>query len=588
MRLSVLLSLLPSVLASYGIFEALPSIPEGWTQLSAAPASAPLTLRFHLKTHEAALEEELIQISDPAHVRYGDHHSQQTLLRFTSPIDGAVTTVVDWLKASQLPYDISNDVIKVKLTVSQAESLLKTRYSTFTNEEGKSVVRTLQYSVPSEVKKYLAMVQPTTMFGLRPMHSTHKPPVRVYENDVAAEKMRIASPVTGFSKCNNQTVTVECLAELYGFAGYKSGGRSDIGITGFLEQYAQYADLDTFLKKYVPSAVGANFSVTSINGGQNLQTVKNINDIAEANLDVQYAIGIAAPANATFYTTAGRPPFVPDLDVTTNDSEPYLEFLEFVLKQDKLPAVISTSYGESEQTVPLSYRTSVCNLYARLGARGVSVIFSSGDSGPGWSCLSNDGKNTTKFLPVFPAACPWVTSVGGTRNVEPESAIYFSSGGFSDTWEQPWYQKRAIKTYFKEHSDVWKPFEQYFNKTGRGFPDVAAQANNYQVVLNGSTYNIGGTSASAPAFAGIVTLLNDYRLSVGKKQLGFLNPLLYANPQAFTDITVGKSTGCDGTRWSEKIAGNPGIIKDAGWNAVKGWDPVTGLGTPRWEELKKL
>jgi tripeptidyl-peptidase-1 len=527
MRLSILLSLLPSVLASYGIFESLPSIPEGWTQLSSAPPSAPLTLRFHLKTHEAALEEELIQISDPAHVRYGDHHSQQTLLSFTSPIDGALSAVVDWLESSQLPYDVSNDVIKVKLTVSQAESLLKTKYSTFTNEEGKSVVRTLQYSVPSEVKKYLAMVQPTTMFGLRAMRHTHGPPVRYFETDTTAEKMRIASPSIAFANCNNQTITVACLAELYGFAGYKSGGRSAIGIAGFLEQFAQYADLATFLQKYVPSAIGSNFSVTSINGGENLQTVKDIAAISEANLDVQYAIGIAAPAKSIYYTTAGRPPFIPDLDVTTNDSEPYLEFLEFLVKQEKLPAVISTSYGESEQTVPLSYRMSVCNMFARLGARGVSVIFSSGDSGPGWSCLSNDGKNTTKFLPTFPAACPWVTSVGGTHYVEPESAISFSSGGFSDTWPQPWYQKRAVKTFFKDHPDAWKPYEKYFNQTGRGFPDVAAQANNYQVVLNGSTYSIGGTSASAPAFAGIITLLNDYRLSRGKRQLGFLNPVCY-------------------------------------------------------------
>lgn len=208
-----------------------------------------------------------------------------------------------------------------------------------------------------------------------------------------------------------------------------------------------------------------------------------------------------------------------------NDSEPYLEFLEYLLKQEELPAVLSTSYGENEQTVPLTYRRTVCNLLGRLGARGVSVIFSSGDAGPGWSCLSNDGKNTTKFLPVFPAACPWVTAVGGTEHVGPEAAVNFSSGGFSETWPRPEYQRSAVTTYLRDHPDAWVPWKEYFNVSGRGFPDVATQGNNYQVILNGKVQLIGGTSASAPTFAGIVALLNDYRVSRGKKQLGFLNPV---------------------------------------------------------------
>jgi tripeptidyl-peptidase-1 len=292
--------------------------------------------------------------------------------------------------------------------------------------------------------------------------------------------------------------------------------------------------------------------------------------------------------------------------VTENDSEPYLEYLQYLLKQEKLPSVITTSYGESEQTVPLSYRHTVCDLLGRLGARGVSVIFSAGDSGPGWSCLSNDGNNTPKFLPQFPAACPWVTSVGGTH-YEPEEAVYFSSGGFSETWAAPAYQKSALNKFFKNHPDSWKQWKKYFNTTGRGFPDVAGQASNYEVVLNGVTGLIGGTSASSPMFAGIVALVNDYRAKTGKKPLGFLNPLLYSRPDAFTDITKGKSEGCDGTTWGSPIAGNPAIIPGAGWNATTGWvsssvititraladirflqDPVTGLGTPKFAILKTI
>ncbi|KAA8899486.1 tripeptidyl-peptidase 1 [Sphaerosporella brunnea] len=600
MRIPLLLSLLPAfVLAltpadysAYTLFESHPA-PEGWRQLSTAPSpSTPITLRFHLTTSYSDLERELLTVSDPTHPRYGDYRSRESLAVLTAPANNAVETVLEWLQSTTPDVTVDGDVIKVRLTIAEAEHLLRTKYATFQNDDdGRTLVRTLSYSVPEVVKPYLATVQPTNMFTLRKLNS-HIVPLHVTD----AENERLAPfsakaeadfSIASAPSCN-ATVTLECLAALYGFADYDATGKADVGVSGFLEQYAQYDDLQIFLQKYRPEAVGTNFTVVSVNGGQNLQNVNGTDNISEANLDIQYAVGISYPAKNTYYTTAGRPPFIPDLDVTINDSEPYLEYLEYLLKQDKLPTVISTSYGESEQTVPLSYRHTVCDLLGRLGARGVSVIFSAGDSGPGWSCRSNDGKNTPKFLPQFPAACPWVTSVGGTHHVDPEEAIYFSSGGFSETWEVPDYQRKAVKTFFESHPEAWQPFTKYFNRCGRGFPDVAGQANNYEVILHGAKQLIGGTSASAPMFSGIIALVNDYRLKMGKKPLGFLNPLLYNRPDAFTDIVNGRSSGCDGTTWGKPIAGNPAIIPGAGWNATTGWDPSTGLGTPKFEVLKNI
>jgi tripeptidyl-peptidase-1 len=79
----------------------------------------------------------------------------------------------------------------------------------------------------------------------------------------------------------------------------------------------------------------------------------------------------------------------------------------------------------------------------------------------------------------------FVTSVGGTVFIEPEEAVYFSSGGFSETWPMPSYQESAVETYFAANKDQWEPFVKYFVKTGRGFPDVAAMADNFQVVIKG-------------------------------------------------------------------------------------------------------
>lgn len=131
-----------------------------------------------------------------------------------------------------------------------------------------------------------------------------------------------------------------------------------------------------------------------------------------------------------------------------------------------------------------------CSLFAQLGARGVSVIFSSGDTGVGSACQTNDGKNTTRFLPIFPAACPFVTSVGGTRHVQPEVAVGFSSGGFSDRFPRPSYQDAAVTNYLSILGDTWKGL---FNPAGRGFPDVAAQSYNFTVVDGGAEIRVGGT-----------------------------------------------------------------------------------------------
>ena len=131
-----------------------------------------------------------------------------------------------------------------------------------------------------------------------------------------------------------------------------------------------------------------------------------------------------------------------------------------------------------------------CSLFAQLGARGVSVIFSSGDTGVGSACQTNDGKNTTRFLPIFPAACPFVTSVGGTYHVEPEVAIGFSSGGFSDRFPRPAYQEAAVTQFLSILGDKWKGL---YNPAGRGFPDVAAQSYNFTVIDKGAEIRVGGT-----------------------------------------------------------------------------------------------
>ena len=314
------------------------------------------------------------------------------------------------------------------------------------------------------------------------------------------------------------------------------------------------------------------------------------NDSVEANLDIQYTAGLVAPAIKTnFYSTGGRGELVPDLDQPTqadNANEPYLDFFTYLvgLEDGKLPSVLSTSYGEDEQSVPEEYSKKVCDMIGQLGTRGVSVIFSSGDTGVGSACQTNDGKNTTRFLPIFPASCPYVTSVGGTQGIAPESAVSFSSGGFSDRFPRPSYQDAAVSTYLKKLGTQWTGF---YNVAGRGFPDVAAQGTRYRVIDKGTQISVGGTSASAPTFASVVALLNNARKSAGKPALGFLNPWIYSTGyQGLNDVTTGGSTGCTGRSIYSGLKAPS--VPYASWNATEGWDPVTGYGTPDFGKLLTL
>ena len=309
-------------------------------------------------------------------------------------------------------------------------------------------------------------------------------------------------------------------------------------------------------------------------------------DIDEANLDVQYGLTLANALPIDFYSVGGQGMLIPDPNHPTqreNDNEPYLELFTYLnsLPDGQLPHTLSTSYADDEQSVPLAYSQQVCNLIGQLGSRGVSVIFSSGDQGPGAGCQTNDVANATRFVPQFPATCPYVTSVGGTTKTSPEVAAELSSGGFSDRFPRPQWQESAVCNYLQLLGDTQAGL---YNATGRGFPDVSAQALGYQVIQKGKVQEADGTSAATPVFAAIVGMLNSARIEAGKPPLGFLNPWLYQTvypANALNDIMQGGSKGC-GT------VGDLPLVPFASWNATTGWDPVTGLGTPNFGKMLQL
>jgi tripeptidyl-peptidase I len=377
--------------------------------------------------------------------------------------------------------------------------------------------------------------------------------------------------------------------QLYKTAGYQVQSAEDNGIAfnNFLGEIPIRPDAELFTQKYRPDAVeqAKTFPQISINGGLTQDGPLTYNETQQdlshgANLDVQAVLGISNPIPVTAYSTGGQPPFTPDAAETTNGNEPYLDWINYVLGLESIPPVISTSYGDDEQTVPFDYALRVCQGFAQLGARGVSLLFASGDSGvgPNGTCITNDGRNAPTFLPSFPPSCPYVTVVGATHQFQPEvvayrgprtlpngtvvGSVYASGGGFGNYFPMPWYQARVVWKYIE---GLEGQFDGLYNKFGRAYPDISAQGQDFAYFWNGTEGTVSGTSASTPLMSGIIALVNDALIAAGKPPLGFLNPWIYKiGSQGFTDITSGSAVGCE----------------TAGFPAVEGWDAVSGFGTP--------
>ncbi|KAI0112601.1 protease s8 tripeptidyl peptidase [Nemania sp. FL0031] len=464
--------------------------------------------------------------------------------------------------------------------------------------------------------------------------NTHLRPIKNAEEVLSRDPNDLAN-------CDS-LMTPACLQYLYDYSPPSSHAKvSSKNSLGIFEEgdYYDQPDLDLFFTAYTPSiANGTHPKLESIDGG--------VAPLAgfyggESLLDFTIAYPIIFPQTITLYQTddeyyayytgsqgifntfldaldgsycnytafgeTGDSPLDPQYPDKASpvDEDPYLGKLQCGVYEPT--NIISISYGVYEQDLPYSYQERQCNEYLKLALQGVTIVIASGDTGVGgynygtygdgsyYGCLGDDD---AVFTPSEACSCPWVTNVGATEVFpghtvyEPESAVlvqenrldgnYSSSGGFSNIFPIPKYQQKAVQHFFDTANP---PYPYYYNgnwqnatnggvynRNGHGIPDVSANGWNYPGWINGSFGISGGTSMSAPIFASLLNRIVEERIKVGKGPLGFVNPTLYENPQVLNDITNGTNPGC-GTN---------------GFNAAKGWDPVTGLGTPNYPKMLEL
>lgn len=459
------------------VHENIHAVPTDWSHAGAPAPDQTMVLQIALQQQNLnQLESKLYAISTPGNPSYGHFLEGDEVKAMLAPSSDASPAVEAWLKSvgvKQIKSD--GEWVTFATTVGTANKLLGTQFNYY-ESDGITKLRTTEYSLPKDVAQHIDFVTPTTYFGKT---TAQLPTIPTMKQSLEPRQATNSTSNDKIDDSCKTSITPSCLKQIYNVGDYapdaKSG--SKIAFSSFLNESARTQDLSLFQQRYNIPKQG--FTVQLINGGVDEQAVNN--NHGEANLDAENISGVSHPLPVTEYITGGSPPFVPNVDeptVADNQNEPYLNFYQYLLAQKNadLPQVISNSYGDDEQTVPEKYARRVCNMIGQLGMRGISILESSGDTGVGAACLSNDGKKTPQFTPQFPGTCPYITAVGGTQALEPEVAWVASSGGFSNYFEQPSYQSTAVEGYLSNELNNPSYYEQYFNKTGRGFPDVSAHS----------------------------------------------------------------------------------------------------------------
>jgi kumamolisin len=330
------------------------------------------------------------------------------------------------------------------------------------------------------------------------------------------------------------------VAELYGFPQNVNGSGQTIGILELGGGY-ETSDITTFFGGIglTPPTVVA----VSVDGGTNVPGGDPNGSDGEVALDIQVAGAVANGAKiAVYFTPNTDQGFIDAITTAVHDTT-------------NKPSVLSVSWGGPETGWSAASRTSLDNACQSAAALGVTITVAAGDDG------ATDGQSGNTV--DFPASSPHVLACGGTaltgNGTTISSEVVWNDladgggatgGGVSTVFALPTWQNSA---------GVPAPSG---GSGGRGVPDVSGDASpetGYSILVDGQQTVVGGTSAVAPLWAGLIALVNQARVQAGQTPVGFVNPQLYAAPSALRDITSGSN---------------------GSYQAGKGWDACTGLGSP--------
>lgn len=346
------------------------------------------------------------------------------------------------------------------------------------------------------------------------------------------------------------------LKSAYNFPGLTGQGET-IGLLEFSNGY-NALDLDLFWQQH--GIRPAQVTFVSVDGTPNDQGGNAID--MECTLDLEWAGAMAPDAHLVVYEASAG-------SNNVAFAQSMLKALEAAIADEAhAPKVLSISYGDAEDRFPPKVLHAWDLAVQRALARGIVVLAASGDMGS----YGLRGFGLPYPHVDAPASLPHIVAVGGTTlqlNAEQQRVREVgwsdtngngaSGGGVSLVFSGPPWQQNAHVPLNPE------------GLPGRGVPDVALVADpdtGYNVVFQGQSTVIGGTSASTPTWAGLLALINQSRRVSGKAPLGFVSPALYrlGRSEVFHDITQGNNS----------VDGIAGYACGPGWDAVTGWGSVDG------------
>ena len=347
-------------------------------------------------------------------------------------------------------------------------------------------------------------------------------------------------------------LTAQQVASFYQFPAGTDGTGQTVAIIELGGGYTA-SDLSTYfsgLGLSVPSVTAVGVDGAANTPGQSAD--------GEVELDIEVIGAVAPGAVQVVY-------FGPNTD------QGFIDAISQAVHATPSPIVVSISWGQSEDQWSAQSRTAMDQAFADAAALGVTVTIAAGDNGS-----SDDPSEQTQVHCDFPASSPNALACGGTKLIGNTSSFAITSevvwnelgssegaggGGISDVFPLPSYQANA-----------GVPTSAAGGGTGRGVPDVAGNADpvtGYLVVVDGQREPIGGTSAVAPLWAGLIARLAQ---ATGKR-FGLLQPMIYA----------GAAAGAAAPGFNDIVQGSNGAYK-----AGPGWDACTGLGSPNGAALLDL
>ncbi|KAK8075930.1 hypothetical protein PG994_003202 [Apiospora phragmitis] len=585
-----------------------PRLGQHWTKRAKVHSRAILPMRIGLKQSNLdAGHDRLMDISNPQSANYGKHMSSEEVINFFAPQQSTADAVTDWVVASGISRDrvtqsANKQWIQFDATTAEAENLLYAEFHVWQHPDGSHDISTEAYHVPSHVQEHVDYVTPGTRLRTRSMGGKDSKRKRGLKNGDIILQYKLPNGTTSYPG-------------------------NELGIFESLDDHYSRADLDVFFSTlYMNIPKGTYPEERLVDGAVGAAGSESALDFDSAWPLIWPQKTVLYQVDDEYYEHSGNfsgfwNTFLDAIDGSYCTNSAFGETGDCTEPRCRDPSypdpnrcgvyeptnVVSISYGGTEWGFPDYYMQRQCREWMKLALQGTTTVISSGDDGVGalTACpLGGADNSTTLFGPDFASTCPYVLSVGSTewdRHVnatapkpgerlrEVATARFASGGGFSNVFAAPAYQKRAVDRYVDTVGPTlpFVPYSEFprdgdfanitrgrgvYNRLGRAYPDVAAVGDRQVVYAGGSWWLIGGTSLSAPVWGAVLTLVNEERLRAGKNTVGFINPILYQHPEVFFDVTAGSNPGCGTT----------------GFTAAKGWDPVTGLGSPNFPELLEL